>query len=353
MLGKLRGENVSLGGGAKSFGSRTGGPGRTAGSYAPNAAPAKVTPGLYFVDAHSQMDTGVDEERVMSLMNHGGVYRTILSHHMRRDWRDVPRIARKQPGRIIPAVRIKGRGYHNRAGPDKFYDRLNRQTASGDFGAMGEVHLWHDSDGGKYQEIKTNFDDALVQAAFKEAKSNHWPFVIHIEFASLSSGARMHFRRMLDAFLPKHPDHAFVLIHMAQLEAGPVRELLAKHSNLHFMMSHASPSYQGGGKPFINMFADGRFKPEWTKLIADYPDRFIFALDNVFGFFWVPGRYLVKMDLWWRAISALPDRHAHALAHGNAERLWRLPPKPASHQTVTPWDSMKKLGQIVGNARGR
>ena len=92
---------------------------------------------------------------------------------MRRDWRDVPRFARKQPGRIIPAVRIKWRGYHNRAGPDKFYDRLNRQTASGDFGAMAEVHLWHDSDGGKYQEIKTDFNGALVQAALKEAKSNH------------------------------------------------------------------------------------------------------------------------------------------------------------------------------------
>ena len=349
---KLRGEDVSLGGEKIIDGSRkASGQNRvTLGGYEPKSPPVRVTPGLYFVDAHSQMDQNVDEERVLSLMDHGGVYRTILSHHRRRNWQDVPNFAEQHPDRILPAVRIKGRGYHNRAGASAFFERLSRQVGSGLFKAMAEVHLWHDSDGGKYQEVRTEFDDYLVEAAFKEATSKGWPFIIHIEFASLSPSDRQLYLKMLDDSLPRHPDHPFVLIHMAQLEAGPVRKLLDRHRNLHFMMSHASPFYQDGGKPFINMFENGTFKAEWAALIADYPDRFIFALDNVFAGFWMPDLYLGKMDSWWRALSALPDAHAHAIAHGNAERLWRLAPKPNSHQVVAPWDSFQKLGQVAGSA---
>ncbi|MDC0033054.1 amidohydrolase [Alphaproteobacteria bacterium] len=349
---KLRGENASLGGEKNINGSgKAGGWNRgNLGGYEPKSPPVRVTPDLYFVDAHSQMDQYVDEERVLSLMDHGGVYRTILSHHRRRDWEDVPKFAKQHPDRIVPAVRIKGRGYHHRAGASVFYDRLSRQVGSGLFRAMAEVHLWHDSDGGKYQEIRTEFDNDLVKAAFKEATSKGWPFIIHIEFASLSTSDRQLYFKMLDDSLPRHLDHPFVLIHMAQLEAGPVRKLLDQHHNLHFMMSHASPFYQGGGKPFINMFENGTFKAEWTALIADYPDRFIFALDNVFARFWMPNIYLGKMDFWWRALSALPDEQAHAIAHGNAERLWRLAPKPNSYQVVAPWDSLQRLGQVVGSA---
>ena len=44
---------------------------------------------MYFIDAHSQWDHRVDEERVLSLMNHGGVYRTLLSVHLKRPWVEV------------------------------------------------------------------------------------------------------------------------------------------------------------------------------------------------------------------------------------------------------------------------
>ena len=149
---KLRGENASLGGENNIDRSRkASGQNRvTLGGYEPNSPPVRVTPGLYFVDAHSQLDQNVDEERVLSLMDHGGVYRTILSHHRRRDWQDVPNFAEQHPDRIGLAVRIKGRGYHNRARASAFFERLSRQVGSGLFKAMPEVHPWHDSDGEKY-----------------------------------------------------------------------------------------------------------------------------------------------------------------------------------------------------------
>jgi hypothetical protein len=33
------------------------------------------------------------------------------------------------------------------------------------------------------------------------------------------------------------------------------------------------------------------------------------------------------MKYWRKAMADLPDDVAHAIAHGNAERLWRIKPK--------------------------
>jgi len=318
--------------------------------YKPSPAPERVTSGLYFIDAHSQMDENVNEERVISLMDHGGVRRTILSTHMQRDWSDIPDFAEAYPGRIIPSVRIKGRGYH-RGSADAFYDRVGGQVTDGRFGSMSEVHFWHDSDGGKYQEIIIGFKDTLAMYAFAKAKKRGWPFIIHVEANAIPDERREPFLAEMSAFIAKNPDHPFLLIHMAQLEAPAARELLVRHPNLNFDTSHSSTFYQGGGKPFINLFDDTgkHLKAEWKALMTEYPDRFVFALDNVFSFFWTPERYLAKMDLWWRAVAELPDEVAHAFAHGNAARLWKL--KPADGGGMEPpWVTQRTMGPVRGEA---
>ena len=311
------------------------------------ASPAsKVKGDIYFIDAHSQWDHRVDEERILSLMDHGGIYRTLLSVHMKRPWQDVVAFAKAAPRRIIPTVRIKGRGYHR--GPrNKYFDRLEGQLGSDPFGAMAEVHVWHDSDGGKYHEIRIDFDDELFLAAFDAAKGKDWPLIVHMEFAALSFIGKRDYMDKLETFLRSNQDHPVVMIHMAQLEEPDVRRLLAAHSNLHFMTSHASPFYQSGGKPFINMINDGKFKPQWKKLILEYPDRFVFALDNVFSKFWMPDLYLDKMKMWWNVASDLPNDVAQAFAHGNAERLWKLTAKPDGVMKA-PHEAMKALGPVTG-----
>ena len=234
-------------------------------------APVSMPGDLYLIDAHSQMDPDVDIERVVSLMDHGGIYRTLLSNHMGRPWTDINDFAKRFPGRIIPAVRVKGPGYF-RNDMDRYLRQLMPPIESGTFKALAEVHLWHDSAGGKYMEFKYSFDDPIVQRTLQEAKRGGWPFIIHIEFNSLSRSNYKTYMDGLGSFLQANPDHPFVLIHMAQLEAGPAVKLLAAHQNLHFMTSHASPSYQGGPKPFINMFEGESLKPEWKALIAKYPE---------------------------------------------------------------------------------
>ncbi len=56
-----------------------------------------------------------------------------------------------------------------------------------------------------------------------------------------------------------------------------------------------------------------------------HPDRFILAFDNVWEDNWGE-YYLSQIRSWRKALGDLPPDAAHAVAHRNAERLWRLPP---------------------------
>ena len=88
---------------------------------------------------------------------------------------------------------------------------------------------------------------------------------------------------------------------------------------------HSNPVAAARPQPWINMFNNGELHPKWAELIKAYPDRFIFALDNVTQKHWTHD-YEGLVELWRTALERLPSNVAHAVAHGNAERLWGLPP---------------------------
>ena len=302
---------------------------------------------LYLIDAHSQIDHFVDRSTIVPLMDKAGIRHVILSTRGRVAPEQITGFAAKHPDRVTASVRTKSKHYASNS--PKFYKKFEKQMRMPGFGAMAELILWHAKKGNKAPEWVVPPDAKQVRVALKGALAKGWPFIIHIEFNSLSRTDYKTYMDGLGRLLIANPDHPFVLIHMAQIEAGPAGKLLAVHSNLHFMTSHASPSYQRGGKPFINMFEGDSLKPEWKALVAKYPDRFVFALDNVFSFFWTPDRYLSKMRLWWKAVTELPPEQAHLLAHGNAERLWRLAPKPSAVTVFTPDQAKKHLGAIKGS----
>ena len=80
-----------------------------------------------------------------------------------------------------------------------------------------------------------------------------------------------------------------------------------------------------GAKPWVSMFGDSGLAGDWEELIVNYPNRFIFALDNVWGAkHWKKASYRKQMGYWRKALLRLPSPVAHAVAHGNAERLWGL-----------------------------
>ena len=122
------------------------------------------------------------------------------------------------------------------------------------------------------------------------------------------------------------PGHPFVLIHMAQLGPEEVARLIATHPNLYFIPAHATPvTLDRTREPWTAMFTGRRLAPPWRALILRYPERFVLGFDNVWANHWEK-LYLPQVALWREALSDLPDDVAHAVAHRNAERLWRLPP---------------------------
>ena len=64
--------------------------------------------------------------------------------------------------------------------------------------AIAEVLLYHAKKGAKAPEVIVYPDDKRVHAALNYAIENNWPFVVHIEFASLHGEMRKKFMRGLD-----------------------------------------------------------------------------------------------------------------------------------------------------------
>ena len=278
---------------------------------------------LPIIDAHSQVDQHLDMSRIIELMDEAGVSRTILAARGRVKPGQLAAFAIRHPDRITAAVRTKGRVYVENH--PKYYKLLRKQLSMPAFTAMGEVLLWHAKKGNKAPEWIVPPRSQQVQAALAAALERRWPFIIHIEFAA-AGGDRDPYMAQLEELLRQYPNHPFPLIHMGQLRAGEAERLIETFPNIYFLTSHANPlTVRKSSQPWVNTFDGDRLTSAWTALITQHPDRFILAFDNVFAEHWGP-YYLDQVALWRRAARRLPSDVAHALAHGNAERLWRLPP---------------------------
>ena len=282
---------------------------------------------LYFIDAHSQLDQMVDDpELVIQRMDESGVYRTILAARSKRQPDEIADFADQYPQRIVPAVRTKS-GAYNTDNP-KYYKKMNKQLRDGRFKAIAEILLYHSQKGEKAPEVMVYPDDPRVEFALHTAIEHNWPFVIHIEFASLQGKQRQKFMQGMKTLLAENPQHAIVLNHLGQLRAGELAPLLKEYQNLHVLTAHVNPAIiTHSNQPWTNMFDGRTLSSEWRDLVIQYPKQFVFALDNVWERHWREF-YPEQMAYWKSALADLPGEVAHAVAHGNAERLWQLTPKP-------------------------
>lgn len=277
---------------------------------------------LYFVDAHSQVDEEIDQDELIRRMDEAGIRKTILSSRRRRRAFDVADWAESHPDKIIASIRVKGKHYTKNTG--KFYKKIKKQLNSGRFNAMSEVILYHAQKGERANEVIVYPDDDRVTAVLDAASEEGWPLVIHIEFAAIYGDMRKDFYDKMEALIAENPEQAFCLIHMGQLNAKAVNKLIKKHKNIYFITSHSNPlAVQRSSQPWVNMFEGKELAPDWKSLIIKHPERFIFALDNVWAEHW-RNDYKQQLELWRHALQSLPDDVANAIAHGNAERLWHI-----------------------------
>jgi predicted TIM-barrel fold metal-dependent hydrolase len=287
-------------------------------------------------------------------MDHGGVYRTLLSNHLQRPPENIWEFAKQAPERIIPMLRTKGnQGGRNAAA--KWRALRGAELSSGAYRGIAEMLIWHQGEPELgIREVQLTLDDELVRSGLDIAREHGWPFIVHIEFGSLEGEARDRYMRDLEALIDKTPQLPVAMIHMGQLPPDDVARLIGAHRNIYFIASHSNPifSRMDKVKHWQNLFSRRGIAPQWQRLFLAHPDRFLFALDNVFGGNWLPGRYLGQMTLWWCALGQLPPSVAQAIAHGNAERLWKLSPKPAEVRALNPWAARAELGPVTGDVTG-
>lgn len=280
---------------------------------------------LYFVDAHSQMPGGFDEGKIIGLMDEAGVHHTILSARNDREPQDVADFAALHPVSITAAVRSKGK-FFNDNNP-KFEKQLSMQLHDPVFKALAESLLFHAQKGKKAPKIDVAADSPQNQLLLNAALERGWPFIAHYEFEATGRDKGKYMKEF-EAMVSAHPGHPFALIHMGQLDADDAKRLIETHSNVYFLMSHSNPVTiaKNSGQPWANLFSGNDLAAPWVALMTAHSDHFVLAFDNVWPEDW--GRtYLEQAAVWRAALEKLPPNIAHALAHGNAERLWKLTPR--------------------------
>jgi hypothetical protein len=286
---------------------------------------------LPVIDAHSQFDENVPVERLIEYASRAGLTQILLSARGGATTAQLLDLGSRHPACIVPSVRTKGRAYdENRP---EYYARLDEQFAQPAFKAMSEVILAHARKGRRAPEVSVPADSPQAGEAIRRAIDKGWPVVLHYEFRWLAgvNDVAARGRRMdeLKGLLERHPQQPFGLIHMGQLDPGDAADLLAAHRNLVFLTSHANPyAVVDSKQPWTDLFAGEEIAAPWKALMLRYPERFVLALDNVWPEHW-SGKYVQQVELWRKALGKLPPEVAHAVAHGNAERLWKLAPAKA------------------------
>ena len=299
------------------------------------ASSARATD-LPIIDAHSQADQNIGFDEIIKRMDEAGVSRTILKLRGRRQPEELAAFASIHPDRITPAVRTKGIMDRRRK---EFLELFRKQMRMPQFGAMGEVLMWHaekrkakvvrgDGTIGPPPKVVYLPDHPRVQSVLAATIKRGWPFVAHIEFTNIPTEAeRTEFMAKFEELLHQHPEHPFLLNNMGYLQANFVKRLIKEHPNIYFIPSWTNPVALkvDAGQPFVNMFEGTSLIPEWRELIVGHSDRFVFGLDIVMAGHWRK-LYVPQVAVWRKALKELPNDVAHAVSHGNAERLWRLPP---------------------------
>ena len=276
------------------------------------------------IDVHSQVDENTNLDEIVPLLDRAGVVQVILSTRFNQPSSDVIALAARYPDRIIPAAKTKSKAFMKNGG--EFPGIFHQEIGNFDYRAMAEIIMWHAAKKGVGAgKAAMNPDDARVATMVDIARQKSWPFVAHVEFAAMGWD-KSGYMEKFEALVSANRDLPIGMMHMGQLDAEDAARLLPLHPNLFFITSHSNPITTAASKlPWTRMFDGSELAPRWRDLLLAYPDRFVLAFDNVFDFHW-RDKFLPQVEVWRKALAALPDDVAHALAHGNAERIWKLSP---------------------------
>ena len=108
-------------------------------------------------------------------------------------------------------------------------------------------------------------------------------------------------------------------MHMAQIEFKEAKFILKNTKNVHFITSHSDP-YRAKNEKRKRL---GKAQTGWITLMNENPNRFVFAIDNVFDHHWKKN-YKERVYFWRKALASLNENTASLIACGNANAYFKL-----------------------------
>jgi len=286
------------------------------------------------VDAHNQLGPDNSYEKIFDRMNLAGVSRILLAADSDSPESWLLSFAAEHPGRISPLLRTKG--------PKATLADINPSKSTSDFVGLEEIIVWHAQKKHAHARQMHFGFNTDVRRMIHVAIAKSWPCIIHIEFRKTDE-YRDELMAKLKELLAQNRSTPFLLIHVGQLSAPEISRLIDEHSNIGFLLSHTTPYYQRQ-QPFTNFFPDGKLSKEWRALLIAHPDRFVAAFDAAHAPAWNK-QYVRDVLRWRRTLEKLPSEVAHAIGHGNAEKLWHLPPTLLRQPAANDADNEEEAGE--------
>jgi Amidohydrolase len=286
------------------------------------------------LDAHNQYDEGLTAEEMIALMDAAGVQRTFFSARGHNGDAFVLHAADLYPKRILPLIWTKGNSQFE-ADTNALARRLQQALKDKHYYGIAELLVFHaekDFNSGVVMPQRAIMpDDPKVALVAGIDASRKWPLLLHIEFGQ-TGDLRQTYMEKFEQLLTANPNLPIVLMHMGQLDPDEANRLIAAHQNLYFITGRVNYGSNGPQlnphqfvAPWTVMFQQDKLVDGWRQLFVKYPDRFIYATDNVQVNDWRKG-YVNEVRHWRQAFAELPPDVANDIAHQNAERLWHLPP---------------------------
>jgi len=283
------------------------------------------------IDIESNPGEDVDMRTFARQMDEQGVALIAFSGITQgRGWSDVSRHAvAADPWRYIPTG-DGGLPPEWKGNPAEFARTTRERIVKDGYPLMGEYEFRHYPSPDQIQRGNLKRDEDLPidgpagHLLFQFAADSGIPFQIHHEIED-------RYLRPLEKMLAQYPKAKVIWCHLAQMRYqdrntiyGPdyVRQLIEQHPNLYFDLFAGPPNhvYPGSGE-YPGKYWDrttGRLKPEWAKLIADHPWRFMTALDlNPF----IMPAFSRKVGMQRAVLASLPEPAREIVAYKAA---WKL-----------------------------
>jgi hypothetical protein len=287
-------------------------------------------------DAMAQIDSNMSD-RVLSALQDTGIRRIALFGRWKLDERggggsgrsEVLALYRAHPELIVPGatkVFVDTPGWNDRI--------LREMTDDLDEAAwrfVGELLVVHaDKVGGSITgagERTTKLDSGEFSALMQKVVARHVPMMLHWEVYDWERDWPA-----MSAIYSASPQVTFIWPHGGFGSADQVRTVIQGHPNVVVTLSKrigdARATLRNAqqasklGDPVIDECR--QMRPEWLKLLQDYPERFMFATDAHDTQLWE--RYGRIVRRWRGILGQLPPELARGIAVGNASRIYGVGP---------------------------